>query len=197
MDFNTEVQVLIACRFLYLLSRSPVFLLRCIRTDNVKDTQETLIMGGLFSIMQMLCNFDVVSGTRLDFLLYQLIFLGSIRFVAALWKGLRIAFTTVPWVLALVVASLPLFDMFRLLPHLFMLILESCSFPIVVTIILAYITLWFKVKTRDATGHERSREKDKGLAVTLISSLIFPFTWLPYTIILSIINLCLKCAFSN
>lgn len=26
-------------------------------------------MGVLFSIMQMLCNFDVVSGTRLDFLL--------------------------------------------------------------------------------------------------------------------------------
>ena len=106
------------------------------------------------------------------------------------------AFITVPWILALVVASLPLFHMFRLLPHLFMLILASCSFPIVVTII-AYITLWFKVKTRDATGHERSREKDKRLAVTLIASLIFPFTWLPYTIVLSIINLCLKCAFSN
>ena len=106
------------------------------------------------------------------------------------------AFITVPWILALVVASLPLFHMFRLLPHLFMLILASCSFPIVVTII-AYITLWFKVKTSDATGHERSREKDKRLAVTLIASLIFPFTWLPYTIVLSIINLCLKCAFSN
>ena len=109
------------------------------------------------------------------------------------------AFITVPWVLALVVASLPLFDMFRLLPHLFMfqVILASCFFPIVVTII-AYITLWFKVKTSDATGQERSREKDKRLAVTLvIASVIFPFTWLPYTIVLSIINLCLKCAFSN
>ncbi|XP_020631470.1 adenosine receptor A2a-like [Orbicella faveolata] len=108
-------------------------------------------------------------------------------------------FVTVPWVLALIVASLPLFDMFRLLPHLFMfqVILASCSFPIVVTII-AYITLWFKVKTSDPSGHERSREKDKRLAITLvIASFIFPFTWLPYTIVLSIINLCMKCVFSN
>lgn len=108
-------------------------------------------------------------------------------------------FITVPWVFALVVASLPLFDMFRLLPHLFMfqVILASCFFPIVVTII-AYIALWFKVKTSDATGHERSREKDKRLAITLvIASIIFPFTWLPYTIVLSIINLCMECVFSN
>ena len=108
-------------------------------------------------------------------------------------------FLTVPWVLALLVASLPLFDMFRLLPTLFMfkVILASCSFPIVVTII-AYITLWFKVRTSDASGHERSREKDKRLAITLgIASIIFPFTWLPYTIVLSIINLCTNCAFSN
>ena len=108
-------------------------------------------------------------------------------------------FITVPWVFALVVASLPLFDMFRLLPHLFMfqVILASCFFPIVVTII-AYIALWFKVKTSDATGHERSREKDKRLAITLvIASIIFPFTWLPYTIVLSVINLCMECVFSN
>lgn len=109
------------------------------------------------------------------------------------------AFITVPWVLALVVASLPLFDMFRLLPHLFMfqVVLASCSLPIVVTII-AYITLWFKVKTSDATGHERSRDKDKRLATTLvIASVIFPFTWLPYTIVLSIMNLCTRCVFTN
>ena len=108
-------------------------------------------------------------------------------------------FVAVPWVLALTVASLPLFDMFRLLPHLFMfqVILASCSFPIVVTII-AYITLWFKAKTSDASGNERRREKDRRLAITLvIASIIFPFTWLPYTIVLSIINLCMKCAFSN
>ena len=108
-------------------------------------------------------------------------------------------FITVPWVFALIVASLPLFDMFRLLPHLFMfqVILASCFFPVVVTII-AYITLWFKVKTSDATGHERSREKDKRLAITLvIASIIFPFTWLPYTIVLSIINLCMECVLSN
>jgi len=108
-------------------------------------------------------------------------------------------FVTVPWVLALLVASLPLFDMFRLLPHLFMfqVILASCAFPIVVTII-AYITLWFKVKTSDASGHDRSREKDRRLAITLIiASIIFPFTWFPYTIVLGIINLCMKCALSN
>lgn len=109
-------------------------------------------------------------------------------------------FVTVPWVLALVVSSLPLFDMFRLLPNLFMfkVILASCSFPIVVTII-AYITLWFKVRTSDdVSGHGRSREKDKRLAITLvIASIIFPFTWLPYTIVLSIINLCIKCVFSD
>lgn len=108
-------------------------------------------------------------------------------------------FVTVPWVLALVVSSLPLFDMFRLLPNLFMfkVILASCSSPIVVTII-AYITLWFKVRTSDPSGHERSREKDKRLAITLvIASIIFPFTWLPYTIVLSIINLCIKCFFSD
>ena len=107
-------------------------------------------------------------------------------------------FVTVPWVLALVVSSLPLFDMFRLLPNLFMfkVILASCSSPIVVTII-AYITLWFKVRTSDPSGHERSREKDKRLAITLVIASIFPFTWLPYTIVLSIINLCIKCAFSD
>ena len=108
-------------------------------------------------------------------------------------------FITIPWVLALIVASLPLLDMFRLLPNLFMfqVVLASCSFPIVVTII-AYITLWFKVRTSDASGHERSREKDKRLAITLaIASIIFPFTWLPYTVVLSIMNLCVECVFSN
>jgi len=76
-------------------------------------------------------------------------------------------------------------------------ILASCTFPVVVTII-AYITLWFKVKTSDAPGHDRSREKDKRLAITLvITSIIFPFTWFPYTIVLGIINLCMKCALSN
>lgn len=108
-------------------------------------------------------------------------------------------FIAIPWILALIVASLPLLDVFRLLPHLFMfhVVLASCSFPIVVTTI-AYITLWFKVRTSHASGHERSREKDRRLAITLvIASVIFPFTWLPYPIVLSIMNLCLKCVFSD
>ncbi|XP_078372729.1 melanopsin-like [Oculina patagonica] len=108
-------------------------------------------------------------------------------------------FIAVPWLLALVVASLPVLDMFRLLPHLFMfhVVLASCCVAIFVTVI-AYVTLWFKVRSSDSPGQERSREKDKRLAITLvIATLIFVFTWLPYPIILSIINLCLKCVYSN
>jgi len=63
---------------------------------------------------------------------------------------------------------------------------------------IAYITLWFKVRTSHASGHERSREKDRRLTITLvIASVIFPFTLLPYPIVLSIMNLCLKCVFSD
>lgn len=110
-------------------------------------------------------------------------------------------FIAIPWLLASIVAFLPLLDMFRLLPHLFMfyVVLASCCFPIVVTAV-AYATLWLKVKSSDASrsGHERRGEKDKRLAITLvIATVIFAFTWLPYPIILSTMNLCVKCLNSN
>ena len=69
-------------------------------------------------------------------------------------------FIAIPRILALITASLPLVDMFRLLPHLsiFHAVLASCSFATVVTTI-AYITLWLKVRKSSASAHERSRRK--------------------------------------
>lgn len=109
-------------------------------------------------------------------------------------------FITIPWLLALIVATMPLLDMFRLLPHLIMfhVVLASCCFSILVTII-AYVILWLKVRSSHSlSGQERSREKNKRLAITLaIATVIFALTWLPYPIVLSLINLCLKCLYSN
>lgn len=109
-------------------------------------------------------------------------------------------FIASPWLLALIVSSMPLLDMLRLLPNLFMfhVVLASCCVTIIVTTV-AYVTLWFRVRGSDTLGHERRREKDKRLAITLaIATVIFVLTWLPYPIILSIINLCFaNCVFSN
>ena len=53
-----------------------------------------------------------------------------------------------------------------------------------------------KVRTSQATEHERSRESDTRLAIPLVFAfVIFPFTWLPYPIELSIMNLCFKGVF--
>lgn len=109
-------------------------------------------------------------------------------------------FISIPWFLALIVSSMPLLDMLRLLPDHFMfhVVLASCCVTIVVTAV-AYVTLWFRVLDSDIPIHERRREKDKRLAITLaIATVIFVFTWLPYPIILSIINLSFaKCVFPN
>ena len=111
-----------------------------------------------------------------------------------------VAFIATPWILAFVVASLPLFDMYRLLPPgvMFTVVTVSYCFPILLTTI-TYIILWFRVRSiSDASGTELSREKDKRLAFTLvIATVIFVVTWLPYPIMLSIINLCFKCILSN
>lgn len=107
-------------------------------------------------------------------------------------------FITIPWLLALLVALLPVLDLFGLLPHLFMFyaVLASCCFPIVVTTV-AYLCLWFKVRGSDASGHQRTGERDKRLAMTLvIATMIFAFTWLPYPIVLSIMNVWVKEVFS-
>ena len=113
------------------------------------------------------------------------------------------AFIAIPWILALMVASLPLFDMYRLLPQglMFTVVTTSYCSPVVLTII-TYIILWLKVRLQrssDVSGADRTvREKDKRLAITLvIATVIFVFTGLPYPIMLSIVNLCRPCLFKR
>ena len=113
------------------------------------------------------------------------------------------AFIAIPWILALMVASLPLFDMYRLLPQglMFTVVTTSYCSPVVLTII-TYIILWLKVRlerSSDVSGADRTvREKDKRLAITLvIATVIFVFTGLPYPIMLSIVNLCRPCLFKR
>ena len=101
------------------------------------------------------------------------------------------AFIAIPWILALMVASLPLFDMYRLLPQ-----------GLMFTVVTTYIILWLKVRlerSSDVSGADRTvREKDKRLAITLvIATVIFVFTGLPYPIMLSIVNLCRPCLFKR
>ena len=106
-----------------------------------------------------------------------------------------VALVAIPWILAVMVASLPLFDMFRLLPQglMFTVVTISYCFPVVLTT-LTYTILWFRVRNSDVTGAERNREKDKRLAATLaIATIVFVFTWLPYPVMLSIVNLCFTC----
>ena len=106
-----------------------------------------------------------------------------------------VALVSIPWILALIVASLPLFDMYKLLPYnlMFTVVTVSYCFPIVLSI-LTYITLWFRVRGGDAYGTVRSGEKDKRLAITLATAtVIFVVTWLPYPVMLSIVNLCFTC----
>ena len=105
------------------------------------------------------------------------------------------ALVAIPWILAITVASLPLFDMFQLLPQGAMPIVLTASycFPIVLTT-LTYITLWFKLRQSRISVAEQRREKDKRLAITLIiATVVFVLTWLPFPIILSIVNFCFTC----
>ena len=75
------------------------------------------------------------------------------------------AFIAIPWILALMVASFPLFDMYRLLPQglMFTVVTTSYCSPVVLTII-TYIILWLKVRlerSSDVSGADRTvREKD-------------------------------------
>ena len=78
---------------------------------------------------------------------------------------------------------------------MFHVVLAPCSFPSAVTTV-AYIMFWFKVRTSQATGREREAENRAGDSRSdLLSPVIFSFTWLPYPIVLSMMNLCLKCIF--
>ena len=107
-------------------------------------------------------------------------------------------FIAIPCILALIVSGIfALVGHVQLLPHLFMfhVVLAPCSFPSAVTTV-AYITFWFKVRTSQATGREREAENRAGDSRSdLLSPVIFSFTWLPYPIVLSMMNLCLKCVF--
>ena len=84
------------------------------------------------------------------------------------------------------------------MPHLFTfdVVLASGSFPILVTTI-TYITLLLGENKPSNWTRTKQRIGQRLTITVVIASVIFPFTWLPYPIVLSIMNLCFERVFSN